>query len=321
MIEISVVVPVYNVEKYLKKCVDSILAQSFSNFELWLIDDGSTDRCGEMCDEYEKKDSRIHVIHKKNGGLSEARNTALDRIQGRYVFFVDSDDWVSQDALKIMYSVALRTKARVVMGGMAIVDENGEITEIKRINQKKEVLGKDEMLSTLIQPNACNKLYDSSLFKELRYPVGRLYEDVFVYHRILNQIDYMAVIEEVTYYYLKRKSSIMNMEYNIRFTDIVDAVYDRALWLDSIGKNKLANETKLFVYSQVAVAFAHLDRNIPDHKARLNEIMQIYRECYPALMKDKSISRKQKIRIVILNRIPCLHNLLWGKRMPINLGE
>lgn len=320
MVEISVIVPVYKVEKYLNKCVDSILTQSFTDFELILVDDGSPDNCGMICDEYAKKYPRVKVIHKENGGLSDARNAGLDQMQGKYVFFVDSDDWISSDALETMRSAALRTKAKVVTGNMCYVDEDGNIISKEDSIEEETILKGDEMLTTLLRPNAWNRLYDASIFKDLRYPVGKLYEDVFTYHKILSQIDFMTMTGKVSYYYLKRQNSIMNTEYNIRFTDIIDAVYDRASWLDSINQTKLANETKLFVYSQVAVAFAHLDQNDPAHKKRLDEIMHIYKECYPALMKDNNIPFKQKIRMIILCYLPSLHSYLWGKKLPINLG-
>ena len=176
------------------------------------------------------------------------------------------------------------------------------------------------MLTTLLRPNAVNRLYKSELFQNLRYPVGRLYEDVFLYHEILAQIDSMVLIGRNTYYYLVRDGSIMNSEYDIKFTDIVDAIYARADWLDSIDQKQLANETRLFVYSQVAVAYAHLDKNNRDHFKRLNEITLIYDECYGKLIKSKRIGWKQKIRLFILKNAPSLHTVLWGRKLPINLG-
>lgn len=116
MPEISIIVPVYRVEKYLDRCVNSILNQTFTDFELILVDDGSPDRCPFMCDEWGKKDHRIKVIHKKNGGLSSARNAGLEIYQGRYVFFVDSDDWIEKNALDILYNIAVSTKADIVVG-------------------------------------------------------------------------------------------------------------------------------------------------------------------------------------------------------------
>ncbi len=321
MPEISVIVPVYKVEKYIKKCVDSILAQSFSDFELWLVDDGSPDNCGKMCDEYSLLDTRIKVIHKKNGGLSDARNAALDVMTGKYVLFVDSDDWIAHDTLEIMYNALKRTGAKVATGNIVAVYEDGTEKELYSPVKEETVLHGEELLTTLLRPNACNRLYAADIFKDLRYPVGRLYEDVFVYHKILDQIDSMVLTGKNSYYYLIRSGSIMHTEYSIKFTDIVDAIYDRANWLDKIGQKKLADETRLFVYSQVAVAYAHLDKNNDEHFKRLKEIKLIYNKCYNKLKKSKQVSMKQKVRLFVLKNIPSLHTALWGRKMPINLGE
>jgi len=150
--------------------------------------------------------------------------------------------------------------------------------------------------------------------------VGRLYEDAFIYHKILEQIDSMVLTGINSYYYLSRSGSIMNTEYHIKFTDIVDAVYERAVWLDSIGQERLAEETRLFVYSQVAAAYAHLDRKNDEHRNRLREIKQLYDESYEKMRRSRQIGWKQQIRMFILKYSPSLHTALWGKNMPINLG-
>lgn len=320
MPEISVIVPVYKVEKYLCKCVDSILTQTFTDFELWLVDDGSPDNCGIICDEYASKDIRVKVIHKENGGLSDARNAALDVMQGKYVFFVDSDDWISDNALEVMHESLQRTGAKVATGNIVSAYEDGREEVLYSPTLEEKMLVGEEMLTTLLRPNAWNRLYAAELFENLRYPIGRLYEDVFTYHKILAQIDRMVLVGKNTYYYLIRYGSIMNSNYTIRFTDIVDAVYDRVKWLDSIGQKKLADETRLFVYSQVAVAFAHLDKKDSIHCKRLKEIKAIYDECYEILIKTDSVNLKQKIRLWVLKNMPSLHTVLWGKRLPINLG-
>lgn len=320
MPEISVIVPVYKVEKYIKKCVDSILAQTFTDFELWLVDDGSPDNCGAICDAYAQKDSRVKVIHKKNGGLSDARNAALDVMHGEYVFFVDSDDWIAVDTLEIMYAALKKTGAQVATGNIISVYEDGTEKVLYAPALEEKLLVGEELLTTLLRPNAWNRLYKAELFRNLRYPVGRLYEDAFVYHKILAQIHSMVLVGKNTYYYLIRNGSIMNSQYNIRFTDIVDAVYDRAVWLDSIGQKRLADETRLFVYSQVAVAYAHLDQQNSSHQKRLREIKNIYDECYKKLIKSDSVEKKQKVRLIVLKCVPALHTVLWGKKMPVNLG-
>ena len=319
MPEISVIVPVYKVEKYLDICVKSILNQTFADFELWLVDDGSPDNCPQMCDEWAKKDGRINVIHKKNGGLSDARNAALDRMNGKYVTFVDSDDYLTDDAFQILYSAVVNNNADVSVGNMFSIDENDNVKNFYFPASDEKILEGDDLLQTLYQPCAQNRLYKSEIFKKLRFPFGRLYEDVFIYHDVLSQTKKMVLTGRPVYYYRIRSDSIMHSDYSIRFTDIIDGIKARYEWLDSIGKKELANEARLFVYARVAVAYANLDKSIPENKKRLDEISLIYSECYDVLMKEKNISFKQKIRLILLKYFPEIHSKLIGKKMPIAL--
>lgn len=317
---ISVIIPVYNVEKYIKKCVDSVLCQTYTELEIFLVDDGSPDACPAICDEYAAKDSRVKVIHKPNGGLSDARNAALDVMTGQYVTFVDSDDYLAPDAIETLYAALIKTDADIAVGNMKGVTEDGEISDFYTPAAEETGLTGEEILSTLNQPCAQNRLYKKDIFAELRYPKGRLYEDVFIYHGILAQTKKIVLTGTTVYYYLIRGGSIMHGEYNIRFTDIIDAIKGRYEWLDSIGQTKLANEARLFIYSRVAVAYAHLDKNIPEHKKRLDEITAIYNECYAVLMKSPDIGTKQKVRLLLLKYCPKLHTELFGKKMPLALG-
>lgn len=317
---ISVIIPVYKVEKYLKKCVDSVINQTYRNLEIFLVDDGSPDNCGDICDEYAAKDSRIKVIHKANGGLSDARNAALDVITGEYVCFVDSDDWIPEKAVEEMLFSLKQFDVKVAIGNMDNVDENGALSELFAPSKEMKLLRNEEIFSVLGRPNACGKLYSTDLFKTVRYPVGRLYEDVFTWHKILEQIDSVVLTGSVNYYYFIRSGSIMRDEYNIRFTDIIFAIKARYEWLDAIGQTQLAEEARLFIYSRVAVAYAHLDKHNPEHKAKLDEITAIYNDCYKILIKSKRINIKQKIRLALLKHCPALHTALWGKKMPISLG-
>lgn len=319
MSEISVIIPVYKVEKYLKKCVDSVINQMFKDLEIWLVDDGSPDNCPAICDEYAAKDSRIRVIHKKNGGLSDARNAAIEVMTGKYVTFVDSDDYIAEDAIQTLYDALVATDADMSVGNMASLDEEGNISSFYSPAEAQTVLNGTEKLTLLNQPCAPNRLYKSEIFRDIRYPVGRLYEDVFTWHQILSKVDRIALTGRVSYYYLVRSGSIMHSEYDIRFTDIVFAIRDRYEWLDSIGQHKLADEARMFIYSRVAVAFAHLDPKNPEHNKKLGEIKAIYDGCYKALMKS-DIGIKQKIRLFLLYRFPSLHTKLFGRKMPIALG-
>ncbi len=317
---ISVIVPVYKVEKYLRRCVDSILSQSFTDFELLLTDDGSPDNCPAICDNYAAKDSRVRVIHKENGGLSSARNAALNICEGKYICFVDSDDYITPDALETLYAALTETDSDIAVGNMLSVDESGNTADFYTPARERTVLEGDEILSTMNQPCAPNRLYKAEIFDNLRYPVGRLYEDVFIWHKILAQTKRMVLTGRVDYYYLIRSDSIMHSDYDIRFTDIVFAIKERYEWLDSTGQTQLADEARLFVYSRVAVAYAHLDRNNPAHREKLKEIKEIYNDCFPVLMKNKSIGFRQKLRLWMLRYLPGLHTALFGRGMPPALG-
>ncbi|MBQ6067380.1 MAG: glycosyltransferase family 2 protein [Clostridia bacterium] len=317
---ISVIVPVYQVEPYLARCVDSILGQTLPDFELWLVDDGSPDGCPALCDAYAARDGRVQVIHKENGGLSSARNAALDKFNGRYVCFADSDDYLAPDALETMYAALTETGADVAVGNMEAFDETGAVREFYHPAEERTVLEGDEMLSTLNQPCAPNRLYRAEIYRELRFPEERLYEDVFVYHKVLAQCRRMVLTGKTGYYYMIRSDSIMHSRYDIRFTDIIYAIRERYEWLDSVGQHTLADEARLFIYSRVAVAYAHLDPHDPVHRAKLEEITEIYRDCYRVLMKDGSVSAKQKLRLWLLYRLPAVHTALFGRKMPPALG-
>jgi len=317
---ISVIVPIYKVEDYLCRCVDSILAQTFKDFELFLVDDGSPDNCGAICDDYAKKDSRITVIHKKNGGLSDARNAALDVATGQYITFIDSDDWVVDNHLESMLTALQKNHADMAICNFISAYDDGRTEPMYCPTGQETVLDGEAVFETIYQPSACNKLYKAEMFRTLRYPVGKLYEDVFVYHDVLAQVKRAVYTGQGTYYYFLRQGSIMRTEYTPRFMDIVEACFLRAKAMDRLDQPQLASEARLHVYSQVGVAYAHVNRSDKQAVVRLKEVRAMFDECYAPLMKDPAISAKQKLRIRILKTCPWLHTQLFGKRMPINLG-
>ena len=317
---ISVIVPVYKVEKYLHKCVDSILVQTFRDFELFLVDDGSPDSCGKICDEYAEKDDRIIVIHKENGGLSDARNVAIDRAKGDYLTFIDSDDYVAPDYLESLYYALSQTDSDIAITNITTFDENGQYdNEFYRITDKIEVLEGKDIFSTIYRPNACAKLYKRYIFYDIRYPVGRLYEDAFVYYDVLSKANRIVLTGANSYYYLVRDDSIMRQEYKLAFTDIIDAIELSVKKLEELSLQDLADDNRVFIYSRVAVAFANLDPSVPENKKRLEEIKAIYDEEYPKLMKTTTNSR-QKFRYWLLRNNPNLHSKLFGKKMSLALG-
>lgn len=316
---ISVIVPVYKVEQFIDRCVDSILSQTFSDFELFLVDDGSPDKCGEICDEYAKKDDRIIVIHKENGGLSDARNVAIDVAKGDYLIFIDSDDYVSDNHLESLYTALKETDSDMAVANITSFSDEKIDEEFYKPTESRKVLSGKEVFSTIYQPCAQAKLYKRSLFDGIRYPVGRLYEDTFIYHDILARVNSLVLTGINTYYYLVRRDSIMHQEYKLAFTDIVDSIELRIKKLEELGLQDLADDNREFIYSRVAVAYTNLDSSVPENKRRLEEIMEIYRSEYPKLMKSTNNS-KQKFRYWLLKNNPNLHSRLFGKKMSLALG-
>lgn len=224
---ISVIVPVYNVEKYLDRCVKSILSQSFSDFELLLVDDGSPDRCGEMCDEYAKGDSRIKAFHKRNGGLSDARNFGIEKALGEYLMLVDSDDYIHEQMLETLHRLITENDADLAVCSAMDVFEGKEVTQVREI--REFTLNKTESYKYMLRgdglPSACNKLYKRQTVGEVRFPVGKLYEDGFFTPQILKRVEKTAVTSRPMYYYFRRADSITTKPFRKGDLDVIEA-YD-----------------------------------------------------------------------------------------------
>lgn len=214
MPKISVIVPVYNVEKYLDACIQSILSQSFSDFELILVDDESPDQCPALCDAWALKDSRIRVIHKKNGGLSDARNAGFEISIGEWITFIDSDDAIRPDFLSYLYQLAQTNRAEISVCSAISCPEDDSVPEEKNSNISEKTYATDEALSALflyeINPNAWAKLYHRSVFaSDIRYPKGRINEDLYTTYLLFSNASHIVVGTRRLYLYTVRASSIM----------------------------------------------------------------------------------------------------------------
>lgn len=234
---ISVIIPCYKVEKYLSKCVDSLLQQTYTNLEIWLVDDGSPDSCGKICDDYARKDNRIKVIHKKNGGLADARNVAIDRATGEWIVFVDSDDYVSEDYIETLYGLVERNHCKV---GVAWLQSFLEDTEPKVVQPSYEehvfdnMTGIEKMFyQELFDTAAWCKIYHRSLFETgIRYPFGLIYEDLPTTYLLFLNADKVAFCNRIIYFYLLRKNSLEGQPFNKRKLDsalqIIESIQSHA---------------------------------------------------------------------------------------------
>ena len=244
MPEISVIVPVYKVEQFLHRCVESILRQSFYNFELILVDDGSPDSCGDICDAYAAKDNRIHVIHQKNGGLSAARNSGIDYVMAHsdshWLAFVDSDDWVHPDFLKILYSAAQQTCCKISACGF-FRTEGEPFPEVQ--DDSILCLSADDYYCGEIHGGvtavAWNKLYHRSLFKELRYPIGKLHEDEFTTYKTVYAAGQVAMVPAELYAYFKNETGIIRSQWNPRRMDALEAFQQQMAFAKEHRKQRL----------------------------------------------------------------------------------
>ena len=238
---ISVIVPVYNAEKYLDKCVESLLSQSFADFELLLVNDGSTDNSGKLCDEYAKKDRRIKVFHKENGGVSSARNVALDHANGQWIAFVDSDDWVSENYLKDLHFAVVGEKKGLIFQGFSYY-KNGKITE--SLEWEDETIQKEDVIKLFEEKKirkygySCSKLYNMAVIKEynLRFDETlKIAEDLMFLLSYLPHIDYVRFISGANYFYRSVVDSLSKKHFSYQS---MYEVYEKSIpYMDALFKD------------------------------------------------------------------------------------
>lgn len=228
--KISIIVPVYNVENYVSKCFESIINQTYSNLEIIVINDGSTDNSREICDFYLKKDNRIILINQENQGLSMARNNALDICTGDYIGFVDSDDWIEFDMFYTLYTNAITYEADISVCNAINVTESGEIFPYKIDDGNIVVLENfDKIKDHIYGRYNCvwNKLYKRYLFNNIRFPKGKLFEDIFITHQLIDKANKIVKSPEYKYYYLLRNNSITLSPFTLKKMDLVEAQIDK----------------------------------------------------------------------------------------------
>lgn len=211
---ISVIVPIYKVEEFLDECIQSIVDQTYQNLQIILVDDGSPDRCGEMCEDWARKDKRIEVIHKKNGGLSDARNVGLAEATGEFIAFVDSDDWIEPQMYEVMMAALIAEEAELVACGIVDFYSEREIEHSMpyKVGTSKEFL-KFIYKDTTFPVSAVNKLYRKHCWDSLRFPKGKLCEDAFTTYLLVDQAKKIVQIPDILYHYRIRESSIMTTRF------------------------------------------------------------------------------------------------------------
>lgn len=265
--KISIAVAVYNSEAYLEGTLNSLVCQTYRNLEIILVDDGSTDRCPEICDRYAETDSRVKVIHKENGGLYSSRNVGIENATGVYIAFLDGDDWVEADMYEKMLSALKEEDADLVVCRYRWVYQNETVdasTDMAAIMEGQEILAKylEEDDRFQIQNAAWNKLYKRTLLEGLRFP-ARWYEDMLFTIRLLDKPQRSVYLDRAYHNYLcDRNSSIMNKGINDRiFTDLIPNLYDRSAYLRETGREELALLQDYFLYKRLLIFYTQVARS------------------------------------------------------------
>lgn len=316
---ISIIVPIYNVEKYLKQCINSIINQTYKNIEIILVDDGSPDKCGEICDEYSKKDDRIIVIHKKNGGLSDARNKGIDIANGEYLTFVDSDDFVENNYIEKLYNSIKLNNAKIAQCGISKVNESSEIIE-KLCYEESFVKTSYEILNNwygkhLIENVVVwNKMYAKELFKDIRFPVGKIHEDEFTTYKLIYFSKKVTIICNPLYNYRQNNDSIMGKKFSIKRLDLLEALEQRIQFFKEKNEKDLYENVVRVYIKQLRMYYIKTRKYISNSNKIQKEIIEKYKEINFEIKKIKKISFKEKFKSLMFIISPKIYYLLKSKK-------
>ena len=306
MPKISIVVPIYNTDQYLHRCIDSILNQTFKDFEVILVDDGSTDNSGKICDEYEIKDSRVRVIHQENQGVAEAQNTGVENSVGEFVGIVNSDDFIEDDMYRILYENALKFSADI-----SICKHNqvsGEAREDYKVTNNTIVFNNEEAFECLFTnkyfaSHSWDKLCKRKLFEGVRFPSGKIYEDMFTTYRLFEKADCVVYTDYIGYNYFQREDSILHSDFtdsDLDYIDSYDKIFDvaREKYPNSIDTIKSA-----YVVANMAILSLAYQSGYKDPKIT-SEIQQNVRHNVKHVYDKSQVPFRTKAgaTIVSLNR-------------------
>ena len=298
---ISVIVPIYNVENYLVRCIDSIINQTYSNLEIILVDDGSPDNCHIICDEYAKKDSRIKVIHKKNGGLSDARNAGLEIATGKYISFIDSDDYIYKDMYTDLIGLIKAHDADISNCSVYKFYENDKfnLDYDKEFNIK--IYSNEDALRSLImeeeiKQTVWNKIYKRKIIDDIKFEVGKIQEDEYWTYKVIGNAKKVVHIDKPMYYYLQRENSIMGERYSEKR---LHGIYSRKERLNYIQQKfpNLIIDAKMSLFFTCVYQYQCLLRSSDlINKVEISKIINFYIKNISFDKKDiKTLNIKQKI--------------------------
>lgn len=318
--KLSVIVPVYKVEPYLQKCIDSILNQTFRDLELILVDDGSPDNCPAVCDAAAEKDERVVVIHQKNGGLSAARNAGVEAARGEYIGFVDSDDYIAPEMYEKLYTAMVENDAQLAVCSYTYVDPEGNVLPKWKspILNGGGVLDRVQMMGRLSEDKswyyitAWNKLYRRELFENIRFPLGKLHEDEYVVHHVFWACERIVVLPQPLYYYVQRGGSIMQQKSLRQAQDWMEGVASRAEFAMEHQLDFLAFSAQKGVVRVLSENWSQKDRT-PEEKALLRQDRKKANAVIHKLLKRPGF-QSDKIKLCVFLLSPALYHRMMQRK-------
>ena len=299
---ISVVVPVYNTEKYLTRCLDSIIKQTYQNLEIILVNDGSTDNSKKICQKFLKIDKRFKYIEQKNSGLSVARNTGIENANGKYLMFIDSDDYVNIHFVKELYSALINTNADVAVCDYKKVYEKDANTYFKEVSVVQNFT--NNIFNNLYNENsdittvAWNKIYKKEIFNKIKYPAGKIHEDEYIIHYILDNIKSITYVRAKYYYYYQRESSITG-SYSIKRLDILEALKDRVMFFENKGMKNLNARAFYDYFYQLCYQKKMMIKCFPNNSAIIDKLNCLIKLNQNNFFNNIYINPLRKLKILI----------------------
>lgn len=313
--ELSIIVPIYKVEKYLEECIRSLLGQTFTDFELILVDDGSPDACPQICDAAAKKAPRVRVIHQKNGGLSAARNTGIEAARGSWLGFVDSDDFIAPDMYEKLYNAAVNAGTDCAVCSIQLTDENGKQIETPpNMKLTAGVYGQAALLEQLrggwYPPlvMATNKLYKRELFRTLRYPEGRLHEDNFVVSELYLSMGSAVYLEDALYCYRQRTGSIMQSKCTLRSLDEMWSFVHCFECFQRSGRMEMLPFVESRIFAKLTGVYYRLSAQ-EQHSDAMRQAMAAQKKAAKLLRQQGMLTKKAALRTMLFQTFPAVYGL------------
>ncbi|MCP3029193.1 glycosyltransferase family 2 protein [Halobacillus sp. A5] len=311
---VSVIVPIYKVEKYIHRCIDSILTQSYQKLEIILVDDGSPDRCGEIANQYADKDPRVKALHKENGGLSDARNFGMKHVTGEFTMFVDSDDWLEPQAIDHMIHHMLAFKADVIQSAFYYAHKDHLLFDQRYYSKNGDLLiyDNEKLMYELVKNEtvknfAWGKLYRTELIRDLEFEKGVLFEDVFWAHNVMHRVRTFIVLNEPLYNYYQRNDSIV-ANYTIRNLDIIKGLKVRHEFLEK-EHTSLTQESYKQLLKNLLIHYnlLLLNRKVDQQRMHRKEIKEYIRQNYFNFKQATENDQQLSLQLRLFYRNPYLN--------------